>query len=169
MQWIGWIGVINREKITRNMKYVNYLVLLVICGSCSNESKESELPDVFITFENGSKINLKEVEANTVLILFQTGCDHCQREATAIQQNLKSFENYGVFFVAADSYMAIKTFAKHYKLEGYSNIYFGQLSGQVIYETFGSIDAPSIYIYREGTLIHHFNGETPVEQIIEKL
>ena len=112
---------------------------------------------------------MKELEINTVLVLFQPNCDHCQREADAISKNLESFKGYGLFFVSTDDFSVMNDFARRYKLKEASNVYFARTSGDVIYNLFGSIDAPSVYIYKEGKLSAQFNGETPIDEIIQKL
>jgi peroxiredoxin len=115
----------------------------------------------------GKEVDLKELTGYVVLILFQTDCDHCQREATAIQENISAFKEYSLYFITTTSQQEIETFANDYKLAGYENVHFCKTTGQSILESFGPIDAPSVYIYSDQKLVKSFNGETSINEILK--
>ena len=100
------------------------LFLLIVIQCCSSSSDkdsssvagQNDLPQMVVTKPDGSQLNMKELTGKTVLILFQTDCDHCQREAAAIQENISAFKPYSVYFITTSSHQQIETFAKEYKL-----------------------------------------------------
>ncbi|MBL7873075.1 MAG: redoxin domain-containing protein [Cyclobacteriaceae bacterium] len=156
----------------KNLVPLLLIFLLAVCKS--PEKKEpvvkkevNELPH--LTFKNldGSAATTRDLPPASVLILFNTDCDHCQREAKSIQENLASFKDYTLQFIASDPEQSILQFAREYQLDNQPNIRFGRAEGQDVYMNFGSIPTPSIYVYsKERKFIKSFLGETPVEQII---
>lgn len=151
------------------------LLLIFLLASCrSPEKKEpvvkkevNELPHLNFKNLDGSAATTRDLPPASVLILFNTDCDHCQREAKSIQGNLASFKDYTLQFIASDSEQSILQFAREYQLDNQPNIRFGRAEGQDVYMNFGSIPTPSIYVYsKERKFIKSFLGETPVEQII---
>jgi peroxiredoxin len=132
-----------------------------------NISTRNDLPKMVITSFDGTQVDVRELKGNSVLILFQPDCDHCQREAKEIRENLDAFKNYNLYFISADQMPAVEKFAKDYDLLGHNNINFGMTTVQHVLDNFGPIDAPSVYIYVNQQLQHKFNGETPIAKILE--
>lgn len=133
------------------------------------ESAVNERPGMPVTFPGGEKANVSQFSGKIILILFQPDCDHCQREATAIRENLDSFKDYTLYFISSASLSDMQQFAAEYKLKA-SNIRFAQTTVESIINNFGSIPAPSVYIYsEEGKLVQKFNGETGIENILNHL
>lgn len=159
--------------------FVRHLIfVLVVAFGCSKPVKQepvvvreiNEFPH--LTFKNldGSPASTRDLPASSILILFNTDCDHCQREAKSIQENLSAFQNYTLQFIAAETPEMIQKFAQDYGLANQPNVRFGQAEGVDVYLNFGSIPTPAIYIYsKERKLVKSFLGETPIEQIIDYL
>lgn len=156
-----------------------FFILLLSSFSCSapasnNEKRQinadavNDLPSMTITFLDGSTLNIKELEGKTILIFFQPDCDHCQREARDIQQNLAAFRNNTLYFITASSLPAIEKFALDYKLFGHPNVFFAFTSAENILNSIGPVSAPSLYIYStEHKLIKAFNGEVEIEKVLK--
>ena|SRR6187402_1646950 len=162
-------------RLNRFFKVAALFLLIVIqcCSSSSDKDSSTvgapnDLPQMVATKPDGSQLNMKELTGKTVLILFQTDCDHCQREANAIQENISAFKPYSVYFITTSSQQQIETFAKEYRLSDYPNVHFCQTTSQSILDNFGPIDAPSLYIFSsDRKLIKSFNGETPIGEILK--
>lgn len=136
----------------------------------AEEGAASDLPWLPITKADGSRLMVKDLEGKTVLVLFQPDCDHCQREAVQIRENLSHFDDYQLYFVSDAALPQISQFAKEYELEGIRNVHFAQASVNDIIYTVGPVPSPSLFVYSEnGRLVKDFKGETPVEQIIPYL
>src|SRR5687767_5516146 len=134
-----------------------------------NNSTRNDLPKMAVTSLDKSQINVRELKGNTILVLFQPDCDHCQREAKEIRDHLDAFKKYNLYFISADKMLAIEKFAKDYDLLGYGNINFGLTTVEDVINNFGPIDAPSVYIYLNQQLVQQFNGETPIEKILQAI
>ncbi len=159
------------------------LFLSFILFSCSNPSQQTneiteekqavqtrnDLPNMLITTLDNARVNIRLIKGNTILILFQPDCDHCQREAKEIREYVDSFKDYNLYFISADQMPAIEKFAKDYGLLGYANIYFGTTTVDNVLNNFGSIPAPSVYIYSNQQLQQKFNGEVAIEKILQAI
>jgi peroxiredoxin len=130
--------------------------------------KASDLPSFEITLLSGTKTPVNKLTGKIALVLFQPDCDHCQREAEQIRQNLPGFKDFKIYFISSASAPEIDRFAKEYKLSAVPNVFFGQTSAQNIVNAFGPIEAPSIYLYSaSGSLIEKFNGEVAIEVVLK--
>ncbi|MEM6842694.1 MAG: redoxin domain-containing protein [Bacteroidota bacterium] len=127
------------------------------------------LPDLPMTTTKGTQINAQSLEGKVVLILFQPDCDHCQREAEDIHEHLDAFGEYSIYFVANAPIKDIQKFARDYRLNEQANIFFAYAELQPILDNFISIPTPSLYIYSNQQLVKAFEGETPIEKILEHL
>ncbi len=159
------------------------LLLSYFLFSCSNPSSQTQettaekqivttqndLPNMVITTSDNIQINTRSLKGNTILILFQPDCDHCQREAEEIRRYIDSFKDYQLYFISADQMLAIEKFAKDYDLLGHANIYFGSTTVDNVLNSFGSIPAPSVYIYSNQQLQQKFNGEVAIEKILQAI
>ena len=152
------------------------LFLLIVVQCCSSSSDkatnsvagQNDLPQMVVTKPDGSQLNMNEMTGKIVLILFQTDCDHCQREAAAIQENISAFKPYSVYFITTSSQQQIDTFAKKYRLADYPNVHFCLTTSESILDNFGPIDTPSLYIFSsDRKLVKSFNGETPIGEILK--
>jgi peroxiredoxin len=166
----------------RNILIFSMLVLTFVC-SCSKKEKTepvldqktvvvqpNDLPTMALTMLDGSQLQAKDLKGSTVIILFQPDCDHCQREAQAIHENIKAFENYSVYFVSGATPPELDTFARQYGFSDIHNVYFASTQVQSIIDNFGQISAPSLYVYNDmGKLVTKFNGETDITQILESI
>lgn len=157
---------------------VSVFAILSMLSSCVPKQKEvtaektgvNDLPFMTTTLLNGQSVDLRQLPGHTIIILFFPDCDHCQREATAIQEKISSFKNYDLYFLSSNGDEEILRFSKDYKLNDLPNVKFGRVDGGKVYQTFGAIPTPSVYIYSsERKLIKQFNGETNVEEIIKFL
>lgn len=160
------------------MKHLKPALAFLLLMACAPEKKETplvvqernELPHLAFKNLDGTIASTRDLPGSSVLILFNTDCDHCQREAKAVQENLKAFTSYTIQFIASDTPEAIQKFSQDYGLINLSNVRFGRAEGVDVYMNFGSIPTPAIYIYsKEKKLVKSFLGETPIDQIIQYL
>ena len=166
--------------MTRKIFIFIFSVLTAIClWNCNQASKKqaespkqeiNEFPYLNYNTLNGEPSSTRNLPGSSILILFNTDCDHCQREAGEIAEKNEAFKNYELLFIASDSVHHILNFAKTYNLADKANVKFGRAEGQDVYTNFGSISTPAIYIYnRERKFVKSFLGETPVEELIKYL
>lgn len=129
----------------------------------------NELPAMHITLVDSTRLSARDLTGKNVIVMFQPDCDHCQREAKQIQENIGAFKAYQVYFVSSATGEELKKFASEYKLDNFSHIHFGSTTVEEIISSLGQIDAPSVYIYDNGKLRQKFNGETDIAEITKHL
>ncbi|SDK24793.1 Peroxiredoxin [Catalinimonas alkaloidigena] len=174
------------------MKHVVFpLVLVLALASCSAKKEkettpppapatpsaapapaapQNDLPPIPVSLTDGSTQQINGLSGKTVLVLFQPDCDHCQREARQIHENLGRFYDYQVYFISSAPLAEVRQFAVDYQFADVPNFHFGTTSVVNVLQQFGSIPTPSIYVYSdEGKLVQKFEGETPIDQILPTL
>jgi peroxiredoxin len=151
------------------------IVLLACSGPSKNKVEEplppatNDLPKMTVITSSRSEVNLNQLKGNTILILFQPDCDHCQREAKEIRQHLDEFKDYALYFISADQLQSIEAFGKSYDLLGHINVNFASTTVDDVIKNFGPIPAPSVYIYSDQKLVKKFNGEVAIEMILQAI
>ncbi|MEY4931610.1 MAG: hypothetical protein RI909_2334 [Bacteroidota bacterium] len=166
--------------MTRNLFISLFSALSIFClWNCNPPAKQpveaaqqeiNELPYLNYKTLGGEVSSTRTLSGSSILILFNTDCDHCQREAKEIGEKIEAFKNYELLFIASDSIHQIENFGKTYQIADKPNIKFGRAEGQDVYMNFGAISTPAIYIYnRERKFVKSFLGETPVEELIKYL
>ncbi len=166
------------KHIRKYKKYIRVILFLVLCIfqlKCSSPREkdtndvivQNDFPAMTVTTLDGTPLNINGLKGKVVLILFQTDCDHCQREASAIRQNISAFQSYSLYFITTTSNEEIQAFANQYKLKDYRNVHFCRTSNRSILDSFGPIDAPSLYIYSDQKFVKAFNGETDINEILK--
>lgn len=131
---------------------------------------QNDLPGFQLITTNGQPIFAKTLSGKTIIILFQPDCDHCQREAIQIQENLEAFKSYQLYFVSDVTDQELIAFAHTYKLDDQPNIHFATTTADQIISNFGPLDTPSLFIYsQQGKLVHKFIGETDISKIVPAL
>jgi len=151
------------------------IVLLACSGPSKNKVEETippatnDLPKMTVITSNRSEINLNQLKGNTIIILFQPDCDHCQREAKEIRQHLDEFKDYALYFISSDQLRSIEAFGQSHDLLGHINVNFASTTVDDVIKNFGPIPAPSVYIYSDQKLVKKFNGEVAIETILRAI
>lgn len=130
----------------------------------------NDLPYLNFTKLDGAVITAHDLPGKTILVMFNSDCDHCQREAKEISEKINLFKDYTLYFLASDPAENIQKFAVDYGLANLGNVIFGRAEVPDVIQTFGPIATPSVYIYsQEKRLVKYFNGETKVADIVSFL
>lgn len=133
-----------------------------------SETVQNDLPSMRVRLLDGTEKEVKQLEGKVVLIFFQPDCDHCQREASEIAQNINAFKDVRLYFITSDNAGRMEKFAQDYKLDQFTNVFFAQASTESVLKNFGPIQTPSMYIYSdEKRLVKAFNGEAPISTILK--
>lgn len=131
---------------------------------------QNDLPHMTLDKADGSRIEARNLQEKAVLIFFLPDCDHCQREAVQIRDNITSFKDYTLYFISSVPGAQLNQFANEYKLAGYTNVYFATTSMESIFKNYGPIPTPSLYIYEKGgRMVKSFKGETPIDNILASI
>ena len=80
----------------------------------STSNIQSEIPDLWISLEDGRRQSASTLKGKIVIFLFQPDCDHCQREAADIARHISHFKDYQLYFVSsAPLKEVLKSFPNH--------------------------------------------------------
>ncbi len=130
----------------------------------------NDYPYMNLTGLDGRTQFARDLPGRCILIFFNPDCDHCQREAVMIRDNIESFGQFHLYFISSDSVPNISQFATDYGLAEAHNVHFARTEVEEVVRNFGPIPAPSIYLYSEQRrLFREFKNETPIEQILGAL
>ena len=154
------------------------LLLTLALWECTQPKKDSEAPKQeveinelpYLNYKSlaGEPLTTRSLPGSSILILFNTECDHCQHEAKEISERTETFKNYELLFIASDSLDKIETFAKTYGLADKPNVKFGRAEFRDVFQNFGGVSTPAIYIFtRERKFVKSFFGQTPIEELIK--
>ena len=169
-------NTLNKRQSNRGLLTISFFLLLFLnaCtppktnqNSVQETPVKNDLPEMTITKFDGSQLNLKMLDKKAVIVFFRPDCDHCQREAEQIKENLLSFKNYVIYFISADPIDQIEKFASSYELKEQPNVVFGWTASENILSNYGSISAPALYIYSDHhQLVKAFDGEIPIGTVL---
>jgi peroxiredoxin len=157
--------------------------MLVVITSCTQSMKNNDagkttvsneirerLPAIDIVTASGDSIEFSALTGRLILILFTPDCDHCQREAADISSHFELFEDYRLYFVAAQTNEVLNEFAVKYNLSDKPNVIFSQGPIVPVVKILKPTSMPTIFIYDEnGLLVKRFDGETDVKTIADFL
>lgn len=134
--------------------------------------KVQQLPDLTLHDMDSVAYSVRRLAPGqpTVLIYFNSVCEHCQYEAQAIRERADAFRQATIVLISSESLPPIRAFAVKYGLNKCSNIHFASLSFGDVVRTFGSVSVPQVFIYnRQQQLVKQFKGETKTDAILQYL
>ncbi len=105
-----------------------------------------------------------------LLIYFNSECEHCQYELAELKKNLPAFSEATILLMSSENISAIRKAAQNIGLEGSPSLEFIKINQSDLYENFGSLSTPHIFIYgKDRKLIKEFKGETKMDAILQYL
>jgi glutaredoxin len=106
----------------------------------------------------------------SILVYFDSQCDHCLYELNQIFIHKNSFKDSDIVLMSSELISTIKIYAERNWPIGLANIHFAKINQVDVYNTFGSLAVPQIFIYgADGILIKEFKGETKMEAVLQYL
>ncbi|ELR69721.1 hypothetical protein C900_04698 [Fulvivirga imtechensis AK7] len=105
-----------------------------------------------------------DITPTTILIFFNSECEHCQEEIKEVSKNIGELKKYQLFLISYEPENEALAFLSRYNL---SNFYLKSSPEKVISAFEGSV--PQTLIYKKGKLIQHFKGEVKIETILDLL
>jgi len=154
---IGWMAYSSIQTLKKNeqrLERVSVLPQLIFESIDSHENRLDLIGD----------------GRPTILVLFNSQCEHCQYETKSILSNIGAFEGVQLVFVSEESMDQVENFGKAYGLIGLPKITLGRADITHLIDLFKTISYPNIFIYgSDGKLIKEFKGETRIDLILELL
>jgi peroxiredoxin len=146
------------------------LVVSIVYKKQNQKAPISTLPTTPLYSLDSTLFNLQAIEnQNIVLIYFNSGCEHCQYEAKTFAENLPLFQSIKVVWFSVENINEVKKFATTYHLLQQPNHIFLKANQQDLSREFNNLSPPSIWIYKNKTIIKHFKGETKIETLLKYL
>ncbi|EEI90057.1 Gram-positive signal peptide protein, YSIRK family [Sphingobacterium spiritivorum ATCC 33300] len=132
------------------------------------------LPADFTFYKLKSGISFGKVDLakdkNSVFVLFDPGCSHCQHEATALSDNYDKIKGVNVYFVSMNDPALMASFFDTFgpKLNGKSNVELLYDRNQEFIQKFHvPSQFPANYVYGpDGQLKEHWEGDKNINEII---
>lgn len=169
----------------KKLHFVLFVFLVSAISSCNTKKEETtssnassampaaeqqnEYPDLTLKLADGRELSTRTLKGNNLFFLFQPDCDHCQEEATLVEQRIQDFKDYTLYFISSAPMEQIAAFAQTYQLADKENVKFAWTSTDGVLNHYGAIRTPSVYIYSDGALKGSFNGQTDIENILNAL
>jgi peroxiredoxin len=133
-------------------------------------SAVNEMPAFNMTKTDGSTVAFKAVDGKVMIVFFNPGCDHCQREAQMMAENKDVFKDYQVYFVTPEPMDSVAKFRADYHLDNEANFHFGQGDIPQIISAVGPITTvPTIFVYDKQKFVARSDGETSLDKLKEIL
>jgi thiol-disulfide isomerase/thioredoxin len=160
------------------------LVLITLLAGCNKEKPAEEkkvvlnakpsavnnMPSFAITQLDGQKVVFKQLTGKVMIVFFNPGCEHCQREAQLIASNKEVFANHQVYFITPEPASEVEKFANDYKLISEPNIHFGRGDVGEIVRAVGQVTTvPTILIYDKQDLVARMEGEISLDKMKQML
>ncbi len=106
----------------------------------------------------------------TLIILFNSDCEHCQYEAEQLQKHRQAFTKANVYLLTTETPARARSFAQTYGLDTLSMMHVGTITSKEAYETFGQTSVPHLFVYgSDGQLRKEYKGETRIEALTKYL
>ena len=126
--------------------------------------------DNFPLFDFDSSRFYLSSNRKTIVVYFDSGCEHCQHELNQIFINKNSFKGSDIILTSSELISTIKHYAERNCPQNFDNIRFTKINQDEAFETFGSLAVPQIFIYgADGILIKEFKGETKIDVVLQYL
>jgi peroxiredoxin len=106
----------------------------------------------------------------TLIILFNSECEHCQYEAGQLQKRHQEFARASVYLLTTEPPVRAQAFARQYGLDTLSMMHVGTLTQEESYKAFGPTSVPHLFIYGpDGQLRKEYKGETKIDALLKYL
>ena len=140
--WIGYNGI---KKLNKKVSIRN---------------SQNDLTQIL----NGLSHTISDEAPFTILIFFNSGCEHCQWVIQEISKKIDQFSNHQLLLASFEPELEAISFLNRY---GLSDYYIKSTPEKVMTSFSGGV--PQTLIYRDGKLVKHFKGEVKTEAILEVL
>lgn len=168
--------MLKKSLSTAGIAILVTLVLFMIYGIVEKIIANKSMVDKIQSLNVGPlfKMDSTHYKANpstpTVLIYFNSTCEHCQYELAEIKKNTSLFENISIVLMSFENIDLIKKVGDDFEMGRTPNIEFVKINRDDVFETYGSLATPHIFIYaKDQKLIKEFKGETKIDAIVKHL
>ena len=120
-----------------------------------------------ITNDSLTSNNIYNLNKVVIIIYYHSDCEYCIQQIENIEKRLTEFNNIFLVFVSDEPQKNINLFIENHKILNNKNIAICSCDYIKMYEWFGDLSAPTIFIYnKNGILQKKYNGITRVDDIL---
>lgn len=129
----------------------------------------------FYQLRSGIRVTQENVakDKNTVFILFDPGCSHCQHEATELEKNIDRLKDVNIYYISMNDPALVLGFFDTFapKLSKASNVEVLIDKDQTFIQTIHvPSQFPANYVYgADGKLKAHWEGEKNINEAISQI
>ncbi|MCH5598137.1 peroxiredoxin family protein [Niabella ginsengisoli] len=152
--------------------FLGYKIISTINKKANTEERIAKLPAFTfytlnnIVFANDSLSKNK----STVVIYFNTGCEHCQYETEQIIKHTDQLKHANFLLASVQPINELKKFDSTYHLSSYPFIKLVNDKDNIMRNIFGANTVPTIFIYdTNNRLIKKYTGEVKIEAIVKAI
>ena len=132
------------------------------------------IPDFTFFKLDGTAFNRNQLikGEHAIFILYDCGCEHCQRELIDIGKHYSSFKNVNFYLVTMDRKQEIDKFMLTYGrfLKDKPNVILLQDKNMEFIPKFKPLRYPGIFVYSsQGKCLYSNSGTTPLQAILSAL
>jgi len=154
---------------------VSYMLMVIVKKAKHKNAITEQIQSIpefsFINIQNQNIYTNDSlgVEKATLIVYFNSECEHCQNEAEQISKRIQEFDNFQVLMISYEPQETILAFREKYKLISPA-IIFLQDSESQFDDIFGRSPIPASFIYnKDRALVKQFKGEVKAETLIKYL
>lgn len=144
-------------------------------ASAQSSDPAAILPNfTFYQLRSGIRVTQENVakDKNTVFILFDPGCSHCQHEATELEKNIDRLKDVNIYYISMNDPALVLGFFDTFapKLSKASNVEVLIDKDQTFIQTIHvPSQFPANYVYgADGKLKAHWEGEKNINEAISQ-
>jgi len=158
-----------------------FLIAIVIVGAVVNmrqmiatkneqAAKLRQCPDLSVVqYTHNPTVTMIDSKP-TLIILFNSDCEHCQYEASQLQKRHQEFAGANVYLLTTETPIRTQSFAHTYGLDTLPMMHIGTLTPEEVHKVFGPTSVPHLFIYGpDGQLRKEYKGETKIEALTKYL
>ncbi len=160
----------------KNIVLVLFMLLFAGCNRTKSEqSEEATMPGfTFYTITDSTAFTENDIlpGKKSIIILFDTGCSHCQSEIDSLGKHYNDFKKINFYLVSFDAKSEILKFMTKYgsRLNGKKNVIILQDTAHEFIPKFKPTKLPAMYVYSEDKkLIKSFAGQKKIEDVVAAL
>lgn len=165
--------MVRKAILTSSITILFSIVLSIIYFIAERIAQKKAIVEKIQTLSSSSLFTLDSVQFNisspkfTVLVYFNSECEHCQYELSEIKKNMRSFQSSQLLLISSENISEIKKVAVEFD---FTNAVFLKINREDVFEKFGALSVPHLLLYSsDQKLIKEFKGETKIETILQYL
>jgi len=112
-----------------------------------------------------SNIIVRLGDGNTIILLFDPECFHCENQIVNILINIDLVQNYNLIFISCQEINDIKEFSNKHKLYLNNKISIIKTDCGILSNNFHSDKFPTLFIFRNGKLIKRIENQIDIKNI----